>query len=82
MTRAGESPGAQDWRRAGALASIGTTLVACTVVGLSAGYWLDRWLGTGPWLLLLFLVLGIVSGFVSMIQTAFRHKPPPRGPAA
>ena len=35
MTRAGESPGAQDWRRAGALASIGTTLVACTVVGLS-----------------------------------------------
>lgn len=71
----GGAPGTPDLRRAGALASIGTTMVACTVVGLAAGYWLDKWLGTEPWLLLLFLMLGIVSGFVSMIQTALRHKP-------
>jgi ATP synthase protein I len=27
------------------------------------GYYLDRWLGTGPWLTLLFLGFGIVAGF-------------------
>ena len=81
MTRLGAGPGAPDLRRAGALASIGTTLVACTVVGLVAGYWLDKWLGTEPWLLLIFLLLGIVSGFVNMIQTALRQRQPPKGDA-
>jgi ATP synthase protein I len=42
---------------------VGLNLVSATFVGLFIGWWLDKWLGTGPWLLLTFLILGIVAGF-------------------
>jgi len=60
---------------------IGLNLVSATFIGLAIGYWLDRWLGTSPWLLLVFLVLGIVAGFknvyleVKKIQDADRETP-------
>ena len=38
-------------------------MVASTLIGLAMGYYLDLWLGTTPWLTLIFLLLGIVSGF-------------------
>ncbi len=38
-------------------------MVAATLIGLAMGYYLDKWLGTSPWLTLIFLLLGIVSGF-------------------
>jgi ATP synthase protein I len=42
---------------------VGLNLVSATFVGLFIGWWLDKWLGTNPWLLLTFLILGIVAGF-------------------
>jgi len=45
------------------LSSVGITMVAATFIGLAMGYYLDKWLGTDPWLTLIFLLLGIVSGF-------------------
>lgn len=47
---------------------VGLNLVTSTFVGLAIGYWLDRWLGTAPWLLLVFLVLGIAAGFRNVLQ--------------
>lgn len=47
---------------------VGLNLVSATFVGLLIGYWLDRWLGTRPWLLLLFLVFGIAAGFKNVYQ--------------
>lgn len=38
-------------------------MVASTIIGLGMGYYLDKWLGTSPWLTLVFLGLGIISGF-------------------
>lgn len=38
-------------------------MVAATFIGLAMGYYLDKWLGTRPWLTLIFLLVGIVSGF-------------------
>ena len=46
----------------------GFTLVLATVVGLAAGYYLDRWLGTAPWLLLVGLGFGIAAGFVNLLR--------------
>ena len=46
---------------------VGLNLVSATFVGLLIGWWLDRWLGTGPWLLLTFLILGIAAGFKNMV---------------
>lgn len=38
-------------------------MVAATFIGLAMGYYLDLWLETSPWFTLVFLLLGIVSGF-------------------
>ena len=38
-------------------------MVASTLIGLGMGYYLDKWLGTSPWLTLVFLGFGVVSGF-------------------
>ena len=43
--------------------TIGLQLVSATFIGLAMGYFLDKWLGTSPWLLMLFLILGIIAGF-------------------
>ncbi|MBI2153735.1 MAG: AtpZ/AtpI family protein [Candidatus Rokubacteria bacterium] len=60
------------WRGVGSYAFVGTTFVACIVVGLAGGYWADRWLGTEPWLLLVGLGTGIAAGFINLIR-AIKH---------
>jgi ATP synthase protein I len=55
-------------RQLGVLSGVGLTLVISTVLGLVGGYYLDRWLGTGPWLLLVGLLLGIAAGFVNLFR--------------
>ena len=42
-------------------------LPASTFVGYAIGYYLDKWLGT-TWLQILFLILGTVAGFVTLIR--------------
>jgi ATP synthase protein I len=51
-----------------ALSNLGLLLPSSIIVGLFMGYWLDKLLGTRPWLTLSFLVLGIVSGFLSLFR--------------
>lgn len=51
------------------LVNLGTMLFACVAVGLAAGYFADRWLGTGPWLLLVGLGFGIVAAAVNFYRT-------------
>ena len=51
------------------LVNLGTLLFACVAVGLAAGYFADRWIGTGPWLLLIGLALGIVAAGVNFYRT-------------
>ncbi len=48
--------------------TMGIQLVVSTFIGLGMGWYLDKWLGTEPWLLIIFLLLGIVSGFRNMFQ--------------
>jgi ATP synthase protein I len=47
-------------------------LVGGGVVGVLGGYWLDKWLGTGPWLLLGLSVLGISVGFYAFLREMAR----------
>jgi len=51
------------------LVNLGTMLFACVAVGLAAGYFADRWLGTKPWLLLAGLGFGIVAAAVNFYRT-------------
>lgn len=45
-------------------------LVSTVVVGGGLGWLLDRWLGTGPWLLLGFFLLGAIAGILTVTRTA------------
>jgi len=72
-------PRRPDLRRLAELSSLGLILPSSIAVGLFFGYFLDRWLGTAPWLLLSFTVLGIVSGLLSLfraLKKQMKDEPP------
>lgn len=54
----------------GAGMRISVELAAAVVVGTAIGIVLDRWLGTSPWLLIVFFVLGCAAGFRNVYRTA------------
>jgi ATP synthase protein I len=45
------------------LSSLGISMVAASFIGLFIGIYLDKWLGTSPWMTLIWLGIGIISGF-------------------
>lgn len=53
----------------------GVEVVSALIVGVVIGFALDRWLGTWPWLFLLFFVLGAAAGVVNV----YRLIAPPSG---
>lgn len=50
-----------------------TDLVAATVVGTGLGWMIDYMLGTLPWFLLLFFLLGTAAGIRMVFRTAMRE---------
>ncbi len=50
--------------------------VSAVVVGALIGWQSDAWLGTKPWLLVLFLGLGTAAGFWNIYRMAARKKLP------
>lgn len=50
--------------------SLGIEMAVATVIGWGIGYWLDLQLGTYPWLMLLFLLLGVAAGFRGVFRAA------------
>ena len=55
-------------RKSGMAYAAAFSLFASVVSGLIAGWLLDRWLGTGPWLLVTGIVLGAAAGFYELIR--------------
>ena len=51
---------------------IGAELVAALVVGVGIGLLLDSWLGTTPWLLVVFFVLGAAAGMLNVYRVMER----------
>jgi len=60
------------WAQIGQYASLGVALPAATVTGYFIGVLLDHWLGT-DFLYIVFLLLGIVAGFVEMYRVVSRN---------
>ena len=67
-----KSSGVGGLRQMGDLLSMGWNLALSIGVGLTLGVILDRWLDTRPWGILIFLLLGVAAGFVSLFRTAIR----------
>ena len=59
------------WLRKASLASsIGLVLAVSVFIGWWFGSWLDKKLGTSPWLMLVFTLLGVAAGFIEMVRIA------------
>jgi len=52
------------------LSQIGFTIIACIGVSILLGKLLDNLLGTSPWLLIVFIFLGIAAAFKSIFDFA------------
>ncbi|MBR0645035.1 AtpZ/AtpI family protein [Plastoroseomonas hellenica] len=46
----------------------GVEVVSALIVGVALGVILDRWLGTWPWLFLVFFVVGSVAGVLNVYR--------------
>ena len=64
----------EDFRKIAEMSSVAMVLPSSIAVGLFFGYVLDKWLHTDPWMLLTFLVFGIVSGFTSLFQALRKYE--------
>ncbi len=56
------------YRRYLRFSTVGLELGFAVIIGLVVGQYLDKWLGTEPWLLLLFLIFGMAAGFRSVFR--------------
>jgi ATP synthase protein I len=63
-----DEPEQQVNRKTGLAYAAGLSLFAAVVAGLLAGWLLDRWLGTRPWLLLTGIVLGSAAGLYEFVR--------------
>ncbi len=60
------------WRAVGALSTVGLSFVLAIVLGAWFGRVLDSWLGTSPWLFVLFFFLGLAAGVLNVYRTTSR----------
>ena len=52
--------------------SAGLELGIAVMLGALFGHWLDGKLGTAPWMLLVFLIIGLVAGFRGVLRAVAR----------
>jgi ATP synthase protein I len=57
-------------RKSGLAYAAAFSLFTAVVAGLIVGWVLDRWLGTRPWLIVVGIVLGAVTGFYQFIRVS------------
>lgn len=55
---------------------LGGAILGCAVVGI----WIDRHFATGPWGVVIGLILGTVGGLYNLIRQSLRLLSPPREP--
>ena len=71
--RSGPATGAENSTPGSALGlamRVGVELVSALAIGVVIGWLLDRWLGTGPWLMVVFILLGSAAGVLNVYRMA------------
>jgi F0F1-type ATP synthase assembly protein I len=69
-------PSRQRRRAATQLTAIGLEFSGSVIGGLALGYYLDEWLGTEPWLLLVGTFGGLGAAVLRMVQLLKKYAPP------
>lgn len=65
-----EIPGVAIGRGANQALKMASEFVAGVLVGAGIGWLIDKWLGTSPWALVVFLLLGFVAGVLNVLRAA------------
>jgi ATP synthase protein I len=73
MTPLGDNRG-KLFRQIASYSTLGLEMGLSVTVGAIIGYYLDKWLHTEPWLLIVFLIFGVVSGFRSLYRALKRFE--------
>lgn len=60
------------FRELGKYSALGLEMALSVVIGLGIGYYLDKWLGTAPWLMILWIGFGFAAGVRSLYRAAVR----------
>ena len=60
------------FRELGHYSALGLEMAVSVVIGLAVGHYLDEWLGTGPWLTVVWLGIGFAAGVRSLYRAALR----------
>jgi ATP synthase protein I len=63
---------ADSMRTIGPLITVGFSFVLAIAIGAAFGWYLDRLLGTAPWLFLVFFAIGVAAGIRNVYRTAGR----------
>ena len=66
-------PGPEKSKKGGALGlafRVSVEIVSAVAIGVGVGWLLDGWLGTKPWLLVVFIVLGFAAGILNVYRLA------------
>lgn len=59
-------------RQIASYSTLGLEMGLSVAVGVIIGYYLDKWLHTDPWLLIVFLIFGVIAGFRSLYRALKR----------
>lgn len=54
--------------------TVGLQVVIAIFIGLAIGVWLDARFGTSPWLTLIFMMFGVVAGFLNFYRFVKRQQ--------
>ena len=60
------------FRELGKFSALGLELAIAVILGLAIGYYLDKWLGTGPWMTVIWMAIGFAAGLRSLFRAALR----------
>jgi len=60
------------YRALGLITCMGVTVVACIGFGLLIGWVLDGWLGSTPWMQLVFTLLSIIAAIKAIYDMAIK----------
>jgi F0F1-type ATP synthase assembly protein I len=78
------TPDARTLKTLGQLGSVGLAFVLALVLGFAGGNWLDRRLGTTPWLTFAGFAMGVAAGILNVVRTmqsvAAAERTPPSPP--
>jgi len=58
----------------GYLSTVGMTMAFSIGIGAVGGHYLDRWLGTQPWLFLVGLCIGVAAAFKNLVTLYRKSK--------